>query len=368
MPAGPLPSRKKAAADNDPVVKPRRRPRRVTARRVTIPGSGRQGSDRDQLPAAMAVAKPNVNVDPVRVLSVVLPIARRRPVNPEKLRQMLASLNRLRKPREVHAAILGYLKNIPYHRVPAEPWMYEALAMAIEMNRVPRPTSKRRLNYAADLAQAIAQPQPSAQRRRPALPQGLSRAGGHACWMKRCPRSRIVSSRSRCRSISPRRPRIRSGWPTPSSAFSRSAGPGDDEYLRIEAGQQVDRMVKQLRDENKTAEAELLEKKLQESSSRDVFVRLTWDGYADFDLSVDEPLGVTASYTMPRTVFGGALIKNGYGGAPGRDLRLPPRLQWQVHDPRLQYLGRSQTARHQVDARGDHPRGDLAADEADPEP
>jgi hypothetical protein len=92
--------------------------------------------------------------------------------------------------------------------------------------------------------------------------------------------------------------------------------PGRDEYFRIEAADQVDRMVKQLRAENKNAEAELLQKKLEESSSRDLFVRLSWDGYADFDLSVDEPFGVTASDKMLRTVFGGAMIKTGFGLHP----------------------------------------------------
>jgi hypothetical protein len=43
---------------------------------------------------------------------------------------------------------------------------------------------------------------------------------------------------------------------------------------------------------------------------------LTWDGDADFDLHVDEPLGATASYQNPRTVFGGAMLKNGYGSHP----------------------------------------------------
>ena len=52
------------------------------------------------------------------------------------------------------------------------------------------------------------------------------------------------------------------------------------------------------------------------SEARDVFVRLTWDGQADFDLTVEEPLGVTASYLIPRTVFGGSMIKTGYGAHP----------------------------------------------------
>ena len=51
--------------------------------------------------------------------------------DPEKLRKTVRDLNQLRKPREVHAALLGYLWN---HLKHAEPWMYEALALAIEMN------------------------------------------------------------------------------------------------------------------------------------------------------------------------------------------------------------------------------------------
>ena len=92
--------------------------------------------------------------------------------------------------------------------------------------------------------------------------------------------------------------------------------PGRDEFFRIEAGNQVDQLVQRLRSENKTTNADFLQNKLEESLARDVFVRLTWDGYADFDLAVDEPLGVTADFNMPRTVFGGALIKNGYGSHP----------------------------------------------------
>ena len=49
---------------------------------------------------------------------------------------------------------------------------------------------------------------------------------------------------------------------------------------------------------------------------RDLVARLTWKGYGDLDLIVDEPLGATASYATPRTVFGGALVKNGLGKSP----------------------------------------------------
>ena len=63
-------------------------------------------------------------------------------------------------------------------------------------------------------------------------------------------------------------------------------------------------------------EADTLLAKLAQAEARDLFIRLTWDGDADYDLAVEEPLGATASYQTPRTVFGGSLVKNGYGSHP----------------------------------------------------
>jgi hypothetical protein len=310
-PAGPASSPKRAL-DDEPVVKPRKKGADLKAGDIPAPdakGLIEINAGRD------AVAKPNVNVNPIAFYQSYYRSRDQERVNPEKLRQMLASLNRLRKPREVHAAILGYLKNIPYHRVPAEPWMYEALALAIEMNQGAAADVKKALNYAADVAQGTHNPNhlisiadllfrkgypdrvgalldeamPKVPHRVEPIEMSINLA------QKTKDPARMANAVERLLSL---------GWP------------GNDEYLRVEAGQQVDRMVKQLRDENKAAEADVLEKKLQESSSRDMFVRLSWDGYADYDLSVDEPLGVTASFAMPRTVFGGALIKNGYGAHP----------------------------------------------------
>ena len=52
-------------------------------------------------------------------------------------------------------------------------------------------------------------------------------------------------------------------------------------------------------------------------------VRLTWDKGAMLDLVVDEPLGATADHFNPRTVFGGALVKEGQAKRPRGRLRLP---------------------------------------------
>jgi hypothetical protein len=89
--------------------------------------------------------------------------------------------------------------------------------------------------------------------------------------------------------------------------------PGEDDFVREECRRAADTLSNALREDGRTQEAAVLMDQLNKSLARDVYVRLTWDGYADFDLAVDEPLGVTASYDLPRTVFGGSIIKNGFG-------------------------------------------------------
>ena len=92
--------------------------------------------------------------------------------------------------------------------------------------------------------------------------------------------------------------------------------PGFDDKIRKDLAQQVELLEKALRDEGKTDQADALAKSVAESEIRDVYVSLKWVGEADIDVSVDEPLGATARYQTPRTVFGGAIVKNGYGKHP----------------------------------------------------
>jgi hypothetical protein len=92
--------------------------------------------------------------------------------------------------------------------------------------------------------------------------------------------------------------------------------PGEDDYIRAESQRMAENLAKTLRQEGRSPEADALLARLAQSEARDVFIRLSWDGSADFDLAVDEPLGVTASYDMPRTVFGGSILKNGFGSHP----------------------------------------------------
>jgi len=259
-----------------------------------------------------AVVKPAGKADPYAFYLSYYRSQEEDRIDPEKLRKLVRDLNALGKIKEVHAALLGYLKN---HRNLAEPWMYEALAMAIEMNHGAAADVKKALNYAADLAERSRNPNHLVSaadelfrrgyydRVGPLLDQAMTQIPHRdepirlsiLLAQKTKDASRMSTAVERLLSL---------GWP------------GRDEYFRIEAANQVDTLDKTLREENRAPEADALLARLAASQARDLFLRLTWDGDADFDMVVDEPLGATASYQTPRTVFGGSIVKNGYGSHP----------------------------------------------------
>jgi hypothetical protein len=232
--------------------------------------------------------------------------------DPEKLRDTVGLLNLSGKFRDVHAALLGYLT---HHANATEPWMYEALAAAIELNQGSPADIKTALGYAADRAQQTHNPNDLVRVADKLFLKGYYERVGSLLdeAAQRVPHRfeplamsinlaqktkdpiRMADSIERLLSL---------GWP------------GRDEYFRIEARNQADRLAKLLREDGRGADADRLLAKLDSSEARDVVIRLTWDGEADYDLVVDESLGATAKYQTPRTVFGGSLISNGYGSHP----------------------------------------------------
>jgi hypothetical protein len=92
--------------------------------------------------------------------------------------------------------------------------------------------------------------------------------------------------------------------------------PGIDDKVRRDAKEKVKTLADALRVDGRTEDADALMASLAESEARDVYIRLTWKGEADIDMSVAEPLGATAKFGAYRTVLGGAIIKNGYGNHP----------------------------------------------------
>lgn len=233
--------------------------------------------------------------------------------SPGELHETVRLLGANRRMREVEAALKGYLWNRGNN---AEAWMYRALAMAMQLNQGSPADIKIALNYAADLAQKSHNPNDLVSVADTLLIMGhFDRVG--ALLDEAAAR---IPHRNEPMKMSVNLARqlkdpIRMGR---SIEKLLSLGwPGEDDYVRGECRHQADVLAGSLRDEGRTREAADLLNGLRESLGRDVYIRLTWDGYADFDLAVDEPPGVTtASYDLPRTVSGGAIIKNGFGSHP----------------------------------------------------
>ncbi|MCC7421771.1 MAG: hypothetical protein IT428_15940 [Planctomycetaceae bacterium] len=72
---------------------------------------------------------------------------------------------------------------------------------------------------------------------------------------------------------------------------------------------------KELMQAERTSEVEALDRALSEAHKQDLIVRLTWAGEGDLDLIVDEPQGTVCSFENPRTRGGGILVHDGFGPA-----------------------------------------------------
>jgi hypothetical protein len=258
------------------------------------------------------IVKPGAKVDAYTFYQDYYRTDDKERTDPDKLRGIVRDLNRLGRFRELHAALVGYLRN---HAKLAEPWMYEALASAIELNHGSAADVKTALNYAADLAQRSHNPNHLVSAADKLMFRGyLDRVGAllddaiaqipHRCEPLAMDVNLAQKTKDPKRMADAVERLLSLGWP------------GQDEYFRVEAANQVDILAKTLREAGKGNEADSLLAKLAATQARDLFFRLTWDGDADYDVVVDEPLGASASYQTPRTVFGGSIIKNGYGSHP----------------------------------------------------
>ncbi len=66
--------------------------------------------------------------------------------------------------------------------------------------------------------------------------------------------------------------------------------------------------LKQLRDQKQVEQAKKFETALNEALVRDCLVRVTWNGDAEVDMTVEEPAGTVCSLRNPRTTSGGVLL------------------------------------------------------------
>lgn len=263
-----------------------------------VPGSG-----------SVVGVRPVAHVDPYAFWSEYY---RKHDESAAQLRETLRLLNLSKKFTDVHAALTAYLTE---RRKNAEPWMYEALALAIEMTSGSPEDIRTALQYGADLAQRTHNPNHLVSVADLLFRKGYYERVGRlldeaAARIPHRAEPLVMSLNLAQNTKDPKR------MGDSIDALLALGWPGNDEYVRREARRQAEALAEKLKEDGRNRDADTLLARVTAAESRDVYVHLSWDGNADYDLEVEEPLGAKAQFSTPRTVFGGSIIKNGYGSHP----------------------------------------------------
>jgi tetratricopeptide (TPR) repeat protein len=202
-----------------------------------------------------------------------------------------------------HAA--EFLKANLRQAIVARPWVYEALAIALKEGKGSLEDIERAQLSAIDL-----EPQDT---------QGYLRAGHAMADAKRYDRALAF-----CRQAALLEPDASApyadalgyaGLAKSADAMEWAAGnllsrdwPVRNQELHDQARTELQDLAKVLQGENRAVEAQRLLTAVDRGQRRDLVMRLTWQGEADLDLEVREPVGTVCSFEQRQTPGGGILL------------------------------------------------------------
>jgi len=225
----------------------------------------------------------------------------------EKIRTLLsASKKQPQKHEEIIAVLEAALRNAQ-----GQPWMYEALALSMDMAKRPRAEVERVLMSAADFSTNPAEMQ--------YLANYMARLGLDA---------RALKLFRQASALAPTRTepyehalelaqRLRDDEAVQWAALGilRQAWPQEKASLEKRAEYAVQAQLEKLQAAGQTKQAEALSAAIAEAKRRDVTVRVSWQGDADVDLMVEEPGGTVCSLRNRRTTGGGVMVGNARSNA-----------------------------------------------------
>ncbi len=194
----------------------------------------------------------------------------------------------------------------------AQPWMYDVLALEMQLAKRPQNEQDRVLLSRIDFADGD-EPQMLL------TASMLSRFGAYEQAIRVC------------REATKRNPWQSTTWGIARRIADRSNDPQaiawaqcgtliyvwDANHVAEQAAAKtvLTTLIEELRSRKRTELAEQIQRQLQTALIRDMMITITWAGSADLDLSVIEPGGQTCSYRSPRTSNGGLLYQQGFGGS-----------------------------------------------------
>jgi tetratricopeptide (TPR) repeat protein/uncharacterized membrane protein YgcG len=199
----------------------------------------------------------------------------------------------------------------------AQPWMYEALGLALQAANRPQEEVERALMSAADFAHSATD----------LMNIGiyLARLGLDA---------RALQVLQQASALEPFRPepymhgleiaqRLNNidGIRWACLGVLSQAWPNDKKEIAQSARFAADALLEKLRGQGQMSQADEFRKQLDEAQARDCVVKVTWTGDADIDLTVQEPTGAVCTFSNPRTTGGGVMQGDTYAKvkAPGSD-------------------------------------------------
>ncbi len=224
------------------------------------------------------------------------------PADPAVVRQAVRELMGDKKFSQVAALIEAALRN---HQ--PQPWMYEALGLALQADGRPLEEIERVVLSALDFAQS---------------PLEMTYIGLYLARLGLDQRALQIYRQAA--QLDPRRPEpylaaLQSAqklgdlqakqWA--SLGVLQQAWPKEHIEVWNTARRVAQSVLEELRSAGKTKEAQEFEKAMRAAMARDVLIRVSWTGNADVDLLVEEPSGSICSARNPRSSGGGVLLGDG---------------------------------------------------------
>jgi tetratricopeptide (TPR) repeat protein len=219
------------------------------------------------------------------------------------VRQAVRELMKAQKYDQVIAMIQAALR-----KAEPQPWMYEAMALAMQAAGHPKEEIERVVLSAADFCDN---------------PLDLLFLG---VYMDRLGlEQRALKTYQQVAQVAPHQPEpfmygLRLAqriddvegikWAT--IGILGQAWTGDQQEVWLSGLRAAKAMLERLRKEKRAQEADAYETALNEALVRDCFVKVSWTGNADVDLIMAEPSGTICSHRNPRTTGGGVMGSDAY--------------------------------------------------------
>ena len=225
--------------------------------------------------------------------------------DPADVQKLVNTLHRAKRHDHVIAVIEGALANGQ-----SQPWMYDVLALSMEIADRPQEDIDRVLLSRVDFTTTD-------------VPNMLYSA---AFLVRLGGKKQALQLYRQASTIDPSRPEpyvlglklAQELFDVPAIEWAATgiltnAWTRDREKRHLDARDAVNDAIRELRESRRNEEADRLEQALKTASQRDLTLRLDWSGEGELNMEVEEPFGTVCTIANPLSSGGGVHLHDGYG-------------------------------------------------------